>query len=194
MKKVILAAMLVIAVAGLGSAAQINGSMGLAFFNPTMNDGDLSASTEVGADAVANGSTSGDYSTVPAGTSYGTFTIDLDNIATGGGLTLTSALFGNFVASTGMIVQQSANFLDIYIVGTYSGLPGLTCGDPTICDPTDTSFRASFNLSGDSLGGGATLSSPPAGVVPEPGTWALFTSAIVVVGLVRRRRNALVRA
>jgi len=173
----------------------INGSLGVNFNVPTKNGVTL-ADTTLLADTLSptNGVCTGDFC-VAAGSNYGPFTLNLGTIANGGGFSLSStSTFGGFIATAGTIMQQSANFLDIYLTGLYTGLPnpGLVgCGnnsDP--CDPSPTSFRASWTYTGGSLSGSGTLASPPTTVIPEPATTTLSGGALVALGIGLRRRRA----
>jgi len=186
---------LAIALSPLASASMINGSMGFSFLGPDKNDTNLLTSTAVGNSALTLRNItagcpfdSGDYCFVPSGTDFGGFSLDLTNIATGGGLTFSNGTYGTFTATFGEIVQQNANFLDVYLTGDFVGLPsnGTTCGGS--CDSSPTSFRASWTFTGSSLSGSGTLASPPAGTAPEPFTGALLGSSLVAIGLYRRRK------
>jgi hypothetical protein len=132
----------------------------------------------------------GDYAIVPAATGYGSATIDLSTIATGGGFSISGA-FGDFTASSGMIVSRGCTnlspfscSLDIYLKGI-ANLTGF--------DSTESSFRTNFNQSGGSISGSGTLTSPalpPPPAIPEPTTLALCGSAMVALAVVARRRRA----
>jgi hypothetical protein len=190
---------LALALSPMASASAINGSMGLSFLEPEKNGTDLLTSTVVGNGGftlrnVTAGCPfdSGDYCVVPSITDFGSFSLDLTAIATGGGLSFTNTTYGTFTATFGEIVQRNANFVDVYLTGTFAGLPsnGTTCGGS--CDSSPTSFRASWTFTGTSLSGSGTLASPPAeiriGTVPEPLTGLLLGSSLVAIGLFRRRR------
>jgi hypothetical protein len=192
---------LAIALSPMASASAINGSMGLSFLEPEMNGTNLLTSTVVGnASFTLRNVTagcpidSGDYCIVPSVTDFGSFSLNLSGIATGGGLTFTNATYGTFTANFGEIVQQNANFVDVYLTGNYTNLPtnGTTCGGN--CASSPTSFRASWTFTGTSLSGSGTLASPPAELrtdispVPEPLTGMLLGSGLVAIGLFRRRR------
>jgi len=196
-KTVLLALIALCALGTLSFGAQINGSASFAAFGVTLhcstppcdlsNVDSITTSRWEESDAV-NGS--GDYSGVASG----------DRFSDGGSIvlsdlvdfTLTSTIpggEGGFVGDTtdGIhtthIVTQSADFLDIYIFGSYDGLPGFA--------DTPSSYRMSFTKSGSSVSGSATLASPPAALTttPEPATMALFGSALVGLGLIGRRRK-----
>ena len=190
------------AIAGLlalstASAATINGSMELGTLGTVINNGTgIGNTTSLTTTLVFSGSVFGDYAAVPVplGTSFaslGPVTVDLTNFST---LVLTSAAYGTFTATSGVVVQQTASgicpggtcggFLDVYLLGTYSGLPGF--------DDTQTSLRISYTQSGAAISGSGTLTSPalPPPGVPEPATMALLGSALVGLGMYGRKRLA----
>jgi hypothetical protein len=176
---------------GSAHANQITGSMVIAALSTTLGDGGTSVGNTslLNSTIVVSGSTLGDYSIVPTATSYSNFTLDLTNFST---FTFSNATYGTFTGTSGEIVSRSDNgncpgsncggFLDVFILGTYSGLGGL--------DPTPTSFRISFTETGGSISASGTLASPatPPPGVPEPATLTLFGSALVGLGLIGRKR------
>ncbi len=108
-------------VAGNAQAMPINGSFGLSGINPTQNGVDLSVSTSIsttGTTVTTPGS--GDYLPINGGQSFGPLSINLLAPATGFGVSLSNATFGSFTASSGIIVQQSASFLDLYVLGIFT--------------------------------------------------------------------------
>ena len=163
-------------------AGPINGSLPFSDFNATQNGAIISASTLFSdTDTLTSGTGVGDFGIVPLATDYGPFTLDLSMIATGGGVTISNAAFGSFSATSGEIVTQNDNFLDVYLLGTYTPGPAF---DPSITADA-ASFRLQFNQSGASLSGAATLSAPPAGV-PEPASALLIGLGLCGVARLRR--------
>lgn len=166
-------------------AAQLDGSLSLAGIVMSQNGGSLDVSTTINAlGTIVTGAGLGDYAPVALLTNYGPHTIDLssltgnviNNIAS---FSLTSAA-GSFAATSGNIVQRTASFLDIFILGTYTPA-GVLAG----FDPTPTSLRISINQSGQSISEAITLNSPP---VPEPATMALMLIGALGVTAARRRQ------
>jgi hypothetical protein len=169
-------------------AASITGSFGLNGITISQNGADLATSTLISmADTVTNGAGFGDYLPIPPGTSFGAVTLDLnplpvspeDSLVTNFAL---SSAFGDFAPASALIIQRTANFLDLYFEGIFTPnaalLPGL--------DPTITSVRISVNQSGLSLSSSMTLTTPP---VPEPATTALVGTGLIALGLLSRRRR-----
>ncbi len=169
-KKLLLLTLLLTVAAGVMHASTINGSIPFAGDNAGQNGADLSVSTKVwDTNTITSAIGLGDYSVIPLNTPDGPFTLDLGTIGTGGGFSVSNATYGSFSATYGQIVQQTVSFMDIYLRGMYSGLPGF--------DAADTSLRLSFTQSGNSLSVSGTLNSPPVNV-PEPGTLGLLGSVL----------------
>lgn len=165
-----------LAVSTVGSAATINGSLSLNPSNLQQNGADLSVSTMLTADFVATLAAGiGDYSIVPAFTTFANSNLDLTNLAS---FTFTNGTYGTFTSSGGVILQQNTNFLDVFLLGTYSGLPGF--------DPTGSSLRISVNQSGASLSGAITLNSP-ALQLPEPTTMTMLGSSLIGLAMLGRK-------
>jgi hypothetical protein len=183
------AIVLSMAMTGVMLAGPISGAMSLSGFGVTESGGaDLLASTSfTDGSNVVSALATGDYSIVPEYANYNGFTLDLATIATGGGFTIDSATYGNFVATYGEVVNQNASFLDVYLRGTYT--PG-SAFDSSIT-PDDTSFRLGLNQSGTAITGGGTLNSPaiaPPSGVPEPASMLMLGSALVALAVFGRRK------
>lgn len=170
-------------------AASINGSFPLSGQIVAQNGANLLVSTQV---TMGNTITSnvgiGDFSPIGVSTSFGAVTLDLTSLPNlVAGFSLTNASFGSFAPTSALIVQQSANFLDVYFEGTFTPGAGLVAG----LDPSTASVRISVNESGGSLASAISLASPPAGV-PEPATVSVVAGGLAVLGLsaYRRRRAA----
>jgi len=180
MKKAVLTVLLILTLGGIAGAAQINGSLPFSFFNAGQNGADIGSSTVfTDTNTLTSGAGAGDYSVVPIATDYGPLSLDLTTVAAGGGVMITNATYGTFTASFGEVIDHTANFLDVYLTGTYTGLPGFM--------DTPSSFRIQFNQSGTSLSGAATLASPPASI-PEPATLAFIGMGLVGLTLFRRKK------
>uniref|UniRef100_Q01RG6 Ice-binding protein C-terminal domain-containing protein n=1 Tax=Solibacter usitatus (strain Ellin6076) TaxID=234267 RepID=Q01RG6_SOLUE len=193
-KLIKLFAMVAIAMLVLASvthASPINGSLPLNGGNLTQNGTDLSLSTMISATLTTNLSTgSGDYAFIPFGTNFGPTTLNYTSNATLSTFTFGNAVWGTFVASANPaneVVQKTANFLDVFIIGTFT--PGTNAGWAGK-DPTQSSLRFSINQSGSSISEAITLNSPatPPPAVPEPQTMALIGSALAGLAFVSRKR------
>jgi len=182
--------LLLVSASTAGFAAQINGSLGLSPSNLQQNGVNLAVSTLLTADVLFNLNApsvpvNGDFALVPQFVAFDNspnpIMIDLTNMV--GTLHFMNPTYGTFTSSGGTILQQTSNFLDIFVVGTYSGLPGF--------DPTFSSLRISVNQSGNSISGAITLNSPAAQIpTPEPATMAVLGSALIGLGVLGRKKIA----
>lgn len=187
MTVMVLAVALMASSAARVQAVYINGSMALTGLGLSQSGADLSVSNTITmGNLIASNNGLGDYAGVTIGTSLSngsSVTLDLNNLS---GFTFSSPTWGTFVAdntAANQIIQRSASFLDVYLRGTFT--PGTAISS---LSPTDTSFRMSFNQSGPSISSGFTLNSPAVNV-PEPAAFVMLGQALVVGGLVARRRR-----
>jgi hypothetical protein len=163
----------------------IDGSMSLAGVGVTQNGANLAVSTLVhAADTLVSGPGLGDYSPVILLSSFGPHTLDLSSLpALAASFSISNASYGSFAAASALIIQRTTNFLDVFLLGTFTPGPGIP---GAIASPT--SLRISVNQSGASLSEAITLNSPPARV-PEPATLTLFGSGLVALAFVVRRKQ-----
>jgi hypothetical protein len=165
-----------------GAEPTINGSLALAGIGTAENGSDLSASTLLStAFDITTGVGVGDFFPVPVDTTFSATGLDLTNFAT---FVLGNATYGDFDAASGTILTQTPDFLDVFLLGTFTANSGLGT-----FAPTDTSLRISINQSGTSLSEAITLNSPaiPTPGTPEPGTMLLLGSALLGIGVFRKK-------
>jgi hypothetical protein len=130
---------------------------------------------------------SGDFAFIPIGTNFGPATLNYTSNATLSSFGFSSPIWGSFAALANpmnQVIQKTADFLDVSIVGMFT--PGSNAGWAGK-DPTMSSVRFSINQSGTSISEMITVSSLASGA-PEPATMALIGSALVVLGLISRKR------
>lgn len=159
----------------------ISGSSSIGSSGVEIEGPDLSAPGLITVVNPKSGISTGDYSSIATDTDFvlsGIF--DLAELSTWnifGPLT-----FGSYIASELAIIDQSADFLNVFTRGIFS--PGSSIGtntggcatDGNSCLPTDTSIRWTFSQSGASVSAGGSLASPaiPFTPVAVPGSLALL--------------------
>jgi hypothetical protein len=185
-KRSLLIVALIVGVASLASASPITGSLSLSAFNVQLvpSGSNLATATSITATSamvMANGLQN--YSTIVAGTPYSITALNLSNFA---GFTLGNASYGTFVAASGNIVQQEPDFLDIFLLGTYT--PGTLNGGIGGFDPSAASLRLSYNQTAGSLSVAITLASPPN--LPEPASIFLLGGGLMGIAFIARRKRA----
>jgi hypothetical protein len=160
-----------VAASGVMQAGAISGSLPFVDLGVSENGTNLANSTiELAASTETSGPGEGDFLVVPILTAFGPFTLDNLTIGTGGGFSVSNAVYGSFVASSGSIVTQTSSFLNVVLFGIYTpgpGFSGLTAS-PAKAD-------ISFDQTSSSVSGSFTL-----GTVPEPGALTLLGSGILV--------------
>jgi hypothetical protein len=179
-------AVAILATGSISHAVPIDGSLPLVGIGPVQDGANLAVSTTITTlDTITSGVGTADYAPVPIGTSFGAHLVDLTNLNV---FSISNATFGSFVASSGLIIQQTPSFLDVFYVGTFTPGPGLAA----TLDPSPTSLRVSINQSGASIAESITLASPPVPPtdIPEPGTWLLLaTGTIGLLGYAWQRKR-----
>ena len=178
--RTLLAGALLVLASTSAQAAGITAGLSFGGVNPTIDNGtNLLNTTSISApDTISIGTGTGDLAPVPSLTSFGPHSLDLTMAASGFGFSLTNATYGTFVAASGLIVQQTTDFLDLYILGT------LTVG----ANSGDASVRISINRTGAAYGETITLNAPP---VPEPASIALAGIGLAAAGLVGLRKRSV---
>lgn len=170
---------LVLAASVACHADAISGSFPVVLFSATQNSSNLLLSTtEHATNSLTSGLGSGDFSIIPLMSSFGAFSLDDSTVGSGGGFSASNLLYGTFDATSGTIVHQSNNFLDVRLVGTF------TPGPAFAADETSSGAIAhiSFTQTGNSLSGSYTLAT-----IPEPSTLGLLGSGLLMGGFGLRR-------
>jgi hypothetical protein len=185
--RVLLAGALLALVSAPAHAADIIGGLSLAGVQVSQDSTDLLLSNVISsAETQATSSGSGDLAGVPVlpaqggPTFFGANTITLTDAASGFGFAFSNTTYGSFTGESGMIVQRSANFLDLYILGTLTkgSVSGLA------------SARISINLSGADLSEAITVHAPPL-TIPEPTSVVMAGISLAAAGFVGLRKRAV---
>jgi hypothetical protein len=180
-RRVLFALVLLVAGTGIMQASAISGSLPFVIVNASENGTNLLTSTmEFSTGSLTSGFGTGDFAIVPLLTPFTAVILDDLTVGSGGGFSLSNATYGSFVATGGSIFTQTANFLDVTLIGIYIPGPAFAGLTPAVADA-----HVSFNQTGNSLSGSFTLA-----IVPEPGALALLGSGILVCwhGLRWRRK------
>ncbi len=177
LRKALLLPILLIALTTLASATPIVGSLPLAGLNTSLVQGtDLSAANLIvnANPVITSGVGTGNYSLIPTGTSFGSATLDILNLA---GFSFSNGTYGSFAATGGNIVSQSSVFLNVLLTGMFTpgpGMPGL--------DAAPSTLSVTFTQTGSSVSAAYALET-----VPEPSTYALMGGGLLLLGFMRRR-------
>ncbi|MFO0890161.1 MAG: PEP-CTERM sorting domain-containing protein [Isosphaeraceae bacterium] len=151
---------------------------------------DLNSIVSVTFGLVEVNGTTGDYTGVPDGTSFGgpiTFILAQAGTGFGIGSDLSNAGYGTFTATgPGNIEVQNANSLTLYLEGDFDPADGGPLG---AFETTKSSIRVTIVKNGESYSGGFVLSSPPTGTVPEPSSIVLAGLGMAGLGMIRVVRH-----
>jgi hypothetical protein len=158
------------AILSQATSVQAGSTLPLAGLDATANSNSLSTATTISAsEFFTTGPGTNLYSGIPNLTAFtassGDVVLNLTNHTLS---TFTNSIYGSFVTSSVTIESQSANFLNVYVLGTFGG--ALSSLNLTV---TNNSGTVSESM---------VLSTPPA-AVPEPASIVLGMTSLVGCGL-----------
>jgi len=170
------------------NAAEVTGQLALGSLGTITSTGsDLASPTAVITIPAVQATQTGliNFSGITLGTVIDTdgAAIDVGDAANGFGFNLSGAAFGNFVADTGAIVTQTADFLNLYVEGK------LTPGSGVVGDEGRASLNVTLTFINGVYGFAAVLNAPPTPVVPEPSSVALAGIGLASAGLFGLRKR-----
>jgi len=176
-----LAVALALLLTGPARAAQINGTLTLSSIGKVTGNGvDLGASSQVTATMVVSTAATGDFAIVPPLTDYGPTTLKFSNPPPAGHttgtviapFTFSNVTYGTFTSTSGTFTRAddpSGQFVNVELVGTYSGLPGF---QPTPANVTVTLTQPLIHGKLGAISETISLVAEP-NATPEPSTLVL---------------------
>jgi len=172
-----LAILAIAALSAMTASADTIGSLVIGTTGATLDGTNLADSNVFTPTLIFTGTGLGDFAGVPLLTPITGGVIDL----TGGTpFVLTFGAYGTFTATSGNVVSQTSDFLDVFILGNYVG------DGVNIASSGPASVRISLTQSGNSVSYSGTLEAPPA-AIPEPSTYALIGGSLAGLAFLRRR-------
>lgn len=166
------------------------------------------AATVVGSAAVSMIGTAADTASIDVGTTFTNTNTSIVGSATGDfaaavgqNLTLSpiSAIagsafsfvsgFGNFtgtVQSTSSQGAPSNRTVNAFVLGSFTPMGSLSA---FMAGPASATFAFTQTGVNQAVSGSFTFASPPAGLVPEPASWAMLITGFGLVGAAARRRR-----
>jgi hypothetical protein len=164
---------------GVAFATPITGSTSIGAASATLVGGsNLLTATSITPNSEFLSTGLGDYAAVVPFTFFSNLGLDLADISA---YTWTS-VDGTWTTSAYTILTQTANNLDLFLIGTFTPA-GVLAG----FDPSGASEHLSLNQTGASVAWGATLNSPAVMPVPEPGTMLLVGAGLFCLAVLSKR-------
>ena len=184
-------AALVVAAGFSAAKADSVGSQGFADLgSPVAVGGNINTATQftVGS-LITNSASTGVFSGIPT-QSFGSVSFDT---TVGSSLSFGNSTFGNFASTSITEISNSAGQVSFYVLGNFTGGSYTGTLSP---NPAPASFTVSFTQTPAGTGAisdSSTLSIPPVpSGVPEPSSIVLVGLGLASVGVVARRKKAVV--